>query len=105
MIKRKKEKSKINLHKFNGACLSTIIIKFYRWSTNNTFISTNTTGLFDQYQIKFHAHAHTPIVEIFKDKVLTVDNMGKKIFTEADTIISAIGRISVKNKNSSSFSW
>ena len=27
------------------------------------------TGLFDQYQIKFHAH--TSIVEIFKDKVLT----------------------------------
>lgn len=54
------------------------------------------TGLFDQYQIKFHAH--TSIVEVFKDKVLTVDNMSKKIFTEADTIISAIGRISVKNK-------
>ena len=97
MIKRKKEKSKINLHNNNGACLSTIIIKFYRWSTNNIFISTyRPTGLFDQYQIKFHAH--TSIVEIFKDKVLTVDNMSKKIFTEADTIISAIGRISVKNK-------
>lgn len=48
------------------------------------------TGLFEQYKIKVKQHA--PIVEIFSDKVLTVDSMGRKIITKADTIVSAIGR-------------
>lgn len=48
------------------------------------------TGLFDQYSIQ--VKAHTPIVEIYADGVLTVDQMGRKIVTKADTIVSAIGR-------------
>ncbi|MBP1924308.1 2,4-dienoyl-CoA reductase-like NADH-dependent reductase (Old Yellow Enzyme family)/thioredoxin reductase [Sedimentibacter acidaminivorans] len=49
------------------------------------------TGLFEQYKIK--VNTHTPIVEIYEDSVLTVDNMGRKIITKADSIVSAIGRV------------
>ncbi|MHC1719547.1 MAG: FAD-dependent oxidoreductase [Clostridiaceae bacterium] len=49
------------------------------------------TGLFEQYKI--NVKAHTPIVEIYPDGVLTVDQMGRKIITKADTIVSAIGRV------------
>ncbi len=49
------------------------------------------TGLFEQYNIK--VNTHSPIVEIYKDGVLTVDNMGRKIITKADSIVSAIGRV------------
>ena len=48
------------------------------------------TGLFEQYHIKINQH--TPIVEIYKDGVFTVDPSGRKIITQADTIVSAIGR-------------
>jgi|SRR5690606_377614 len=53
------------------------------------------TGLFDQYNIE--VKSHTPIVEIYEDGVLTVDKMGRKIITKADTIVSAIGRKPVYN--------
>ena len=49
------------------------------------------TGLFEQYGVT--VHTHTPIVEIYKDGVLTIDSMGRKTITKADHIISAIGRI------------
>lgn len=49
------------------------------------------TGLFEQYKIEIHSH--TPIVEIYPDGVLTVDQMGRKTITNADTIVSAIGRV------------
>jgi len=48
------------------------------------------TGLFDEYGVTIHSHA--PIVEIYKDGVLTIDNMGRKIITKADNVVSAIGR-------------
>lgn len=54
------------------------------------------TGLFDQYGVK--VKAHTPIVEIYPDGVLTIDQMGRKIITNADTIVSAIGRVPLDNK-------
>lgn len=47
-------------------------------------------GLFDKYEVK--VNFKTPIVEIYPDGVLTVDNIGRKIITKADTIISAVGR-------------
>lgn len=47
-------------------------------------------GLFDQYGVKYNLN--TPIVEIYEGKVLTIGKLGKKIYTEADTIINAIGR-------------
>lgn len=53
------------------------------------------TGLFDQYHVKLHVH--TPIIEIHPGEVMTVDEMGRKIYTKADTIISAIGRVSADN--------
>ena len=46
--------------------------------------------------LKFHVvtlRPMTPIVEIYKDGVLTVDKMGRKIITNADTVVSAIGRV------------
>ena len=49
------------------------------------------TGLFQQYGVTLRPM--TPIVEIYKDGVLTVDKMGRKIITKADTIVSAIGRV------------
>lgn len=55
------------------------------------------TGLFEQYKIE--VKQHTPIVEIYSDGVLTVDKMGKKIITKADTIVSAIGRIPTYNSD------
>ncbi len=51
------------------------------------------TGKFDEYGIT--VKSHTPIVEIYEDGVLTIDQMGRKIITKADTIVSAIGRKSV----------
>lgn len=48
------------------------------------------TGIFEQYKIEIHSH--TPIVDIYPDGVLTVDQMGRKTITRADTIVSAIGR-------------
>lgn len=50
-------------------------------------------GLFDKYGIRLHLK--TPIVEIYEDGVLTVDDFGRKIITNADTIISAVSRKSV----------
>lgn len=47
-------------------------------------------GLFDQYNV--HVNFASPIVEIYKDGVLTVDNFGKKIITKADSIVCAVGR-------------
>lgn len=49
------------------------------------------TGLFEEYNVK--VNTHTPIVEIYEDGVLTVDQAGRKIITKADSIISAIGRV------------
>lgn len=48
------------------------------------------TGLFDEYGITIHSHA--PIIEIYKDGVLTIDSMGRKKVTKADCVVSAIGR-------------
>lgn len=50
-------------------------------------------GLFDRYGIKYNIS--TPVVEIYKDKVLTIGRLGKKIYTDGDTIVNAIGRKSV----------
>ncbi|SKC84422.1 oxidoreductase [Maledivibacter halophilus] len=47
-------------------------------------------GLFDKYGVK--VHFKTPIIDIYKDGVLTVDEYGKKIITKADTIVCAVGR-------------
>lgn len=52
-------------------------------------------GLFEKNSIK--VHYQTPIVEIYKDGVLTVDNLGRKIITKADTIVCAVGRKPVHN--------
>lgn len=54
------------------------------------------TGLFEQYNVT--VHKQTPIVEIYPDGVLTIDSMGRKIITKADTIVSAIGRIPAYTK-------
>ncbi|MBQ6622202.1 MAG: FAD-dependent oxidoreductase [Mogibacterium sp.] len=53
------------------------------------------TGLFDQYHVT--VKAHTPIVEIYPDGVLTIDPMGRKIITNADTVVTAIGRVPQDN--------
>lgn len=53
--------------------------------------------LFDKYGVKFIVN--TPVVEIYKDKIMTVDKRGKKLYTEADTIINAAGRKTVVDES------
>ena len=50
-------------------------------------------GLFQKYGVKYNLN--TPVIDIYEDKVLTIGNLGKKIYTEANTIVNAVGRKSV----------
>ena len=47
-------------------------------------------GLFDTYNVD--VHFKTPIVDVYKDKVLTIDELGRKVYTPAQTIVCAVGR-------------
>ncbi|WP_425447648.1 FAD-dependent oxidoreductase [Dethiothermospora halolimnae] len=47
-------------------------------------------GLFDQYGVS--VNLGVPVIEIHKDHVITVNEMGQKVKTKADTIVNAVGR-------------